>query len=91
MSACDPAVPVWSGRTDLVGDRRLVVWAFVGIIAASEAQAAYGLVICGWLRINGSPDACPEILSAIHTNRESLIAGVLGLLAGFAGATSRDP
>ena len=82
---------MWSGTTEPVSDRRLVVWAFVGIVAASELQGAYGLVACGWLRSHGSPEACPEILSALHTNRESLIAGVLGLLAGFAGATGGGP
>jgi hypothetical protein len=68
-----------------------MVWAFVGIIVASEVQAGYGMLVCGWLRVNESPDACPNIVAAIHTNRDSLIAGVLGLLAGFAGTTGGGP
>jgi hypothetical protein len=91
MLGCVPAGPGWSGITEPVSDRRLVIWAFVLIILASELQAFGGLGACVSLRLRGDPAACPEVAQQIHTNRESLIAGVLGLLAGFAGATGGGP
>jgi hypothetical protein len=79
------------GPTERVTDRRVVIWAFVAIILASELQAFVGLGVCGTERLRGVPNSCPDLAQNIHANRESLIAGVLGLLAGFSATTGGGP